>query len=181
MNKKTSLSNDTDNEKIIWKGNPSQWVNFYFFFMVLLLLPGIGLAIEKYACKFNILPCDLNFITAALLATGLILSFVRFLKTYCHVYEISDQRIIEKTGIISRKTDELELYRVIDIRHEEPFNLRIFGRSNIVLNTSDFSNPQLLLKGIKNGRNMKETLRKAVDIRRDVKYVREIGISQTID
>ncbi|MEE1964588.1 PH domain-containing protein [Allomuricauda taeanensis] len=89
---------------------------------------------------------------------------------------ITDQRIIEKRGILSKITRELELYRVRDIQHSEPFFLRIFGLSSIVLTTMDHDNPVQTIKGIDKGLEIKEKLRLAIEKRRDLKGVRELDV-----
>jgi uncharacterized membrane protein YdbT with pleckstrin-like domain len=133
-------------EKLIWKGNPSQWINFGTYLLCFLfswLVIPIFIAIWKFF----------------------------LVKTW--TLEITDQRIIEAKGIFTKTTDELELYRVKDIRLEEPFLLRIVGLSNILMNTSDRTHPIYKIPAIKNGKSVREELRLAIDIRREKKQVRE--------
>ena len=80
-------------------------------------------------------------------------------------------------GIFSKTTNEVELYRVKDIKLIQPFWLRILGLSNIWLDSTDHSNPTILIKGIHNGSEIKEQLRMAVDIRRDIKGVKEVDFN----
>jgi uncharacterized membrane protein YdbT with pleckstrin-like domain len=133
-------------EKLIVKGSPSQITNFGYYVLCLPL---------------------------AFVGIGFVMFLVRFLKTKFTKYEISEERIIETTGVFSRSTDETELYRVKDIRLEEPFFLRMFGLSTILLVTSDKTSPIITLSGVKNGNNLRKTLRDAVEVRRDLKGVRE--------
>ena len=98
---------------------------------------------------------------------------IRYLKTQYTKYEITDERIVEQTGILSRKTDETELYRVKDIRLEEPFFLRMFGLSTILLVTSDKSSPLIKVYGVKNGTSLRKELRTLIEARRDKKGVKE--------
>ena len=65
-------------EKTIFKGSPSQVTNFGFYIWCVCLLPVFGL--------------------------GLIMFLVRFLKTKFTKFEITDERIIEQNGILSRRT-----------------------------------------------------------------------------
>lgn len=134
-------------EKTIFKGSPSQLTNIPFYFVCLLLTPIFGL--------------------------GILMFLVRFLKTKFTKIEITEERIIEQTGILSRKTDETELYRVKDIRLDEPFLLRMFGLSNILIITSDKTSPIISLFGIKDGNKLRKELRDLVELRRDKKGVRE--------
>lgn len=139
------------NEIMIWEGSPSQWVNFNFYLLCLVLCAAFGL--------------------------GILLAIWQYYETKFHKLKITDQRIIEKRGIFSIRTDELELYRVKDITFEQPFFLRLLGLSNLVLDTTDHSNELLKIKGITNGSIVKEQLRTAVDIRRDLKGVREVDFN----
>jgi uncharacterized membrane protein YdbT with pleckstrin-like domain len=134
-------------EKLIFKGSPSQVTNIGFYILCVILLPVFGL--------------------------GLILFLVRFLKTKFTKYEITKERIIEQTGVLSRKTDETELYRVKDIRLDEPFFLRMFGLSTILLVTSDKSSPLIKIHGVENGSDLRKELRTSVEARRDQKGVKE--------
>tara|TARA_R110000796_G_scaffold22657_3_gene65465 strand:+ start:1481 stop:1915 length:435 start_codon:yes stop_codon:yes gene_type:complete len=136
-----------EEEKLILKCSPSQVTNFGYYILCLILLPVFGL--------------------------GLIMFLVRFLKTKFTKYEVTEERIIEQTGVFSRSTDETELYRVKDIRLEEPFFLRMFGLSTILLVTSDKSSPIVKIHGVKNGNDLRKELRIAVESRRDKKGVRE--------
>ena len=135
------------NEKTTFKGSPSQLINFGFYILCFLLSFIYGL--------------------------GVLLFLIRFLKTRYTKFEITDERIIEQIGVLSRKTDETELYRVKDIRLEEPFLLRMFGLSNIIIITSDKTSPLITIKGVKNGKKLTGYLRSKVEKRRDKKGVKE--------
>lgn len=133
-------------ENLIWKGNPSQWTNIRTYLLCFLFC-------------WLIIP--------------LFIALWKFLFVRTWTIKITDQRIIEEKGILSRTTDELELFRVKDLRLEQPFFLRLVGLSNIILNTSDRTHPVFRISGIKNGKEIREEIRVAVDIRRDIKHVRE--------
>lgn len=137
-----------ETEEKIWKGTSSQWVNFNFYFLCVLLAIVFGL--------------------------GILFALWKYFYTKLNVLEITNQRIIEHRGILSKETNELELYRIKDLKLEQPFFLRILGLSNIVLVTTDHSNPLFVIRGIAEGRNIKEKLRVAIERRRDIKGVREI-------
>ena len=48
-------------------------------------------------------------------------------------YELTTQRVKLRQGIFSKRTDELELYRVKDSTVFEPFWQRLFGLGNVVI------------------------------------------------
>ncbi len=138
-------------EQKIWEGKSSQWVNFPFYILCLLLTPAFGI--------------------------GLLLALWKYYDTYYNKFEITTQRIVEHKGILSKTTEEIELYRVKDLTHHQPFFLRILNLSNVSLDTTDNSHPYVLIKGIINGKEIKEKLRLAVDERRDLKGVKEVDFN----
>lgn len=89
-------------------------------------------------------------------------------------YEITTERIKTRSGILNKKTDELELYRVRDYKFEQPLILRAFSLGNIILQTSDRGNPEVVIKAIPNGEELREQLRNYVEACRTSKRVREV-------
>ncbi|EKF76049.1 hypothetical protein A11A3_01105 [Alcanivorax hongdengensis A-11-3] len=91
-------------------------------------------------------------------------------------YELTTERLRTRHGVLNKKTDELELYRVRDYKMDQPFFLRLFSLGNIILETSDRSHPQIVLKAIPNTEQLRETIRKQVEACRTRKRVREIDV-----
>ena len=135
-------------ERIIFKGNPSQIPNIGYYLLCIILAPLLGL--------------------------GVIMFLVRYLETKFTKFEITNERVIQQNGVLSRRTNETELYRVKDIILDEPFFLRIFGLSNVLIVTSDRTSPLILVNAIENGGVIRRELREAVELRRDKKGVREM-------
>jgi uncharacterized membrane protein YdbT with pleckstrin-like domain len=136
-------------EKVLRKESPSQIVN-------------LGVFILCTITCFLIVP--------------IFIAVWRWIVVKCIKYEITDQRIILTKGVFSRTTDELEHYRVKDIRLEEPFLLRIFGLSNVHLATTDRSHQNFNIVAIKDGKALREELRKHVEETREKKKVREFSV-----
>ncbi len=141
-------SQPTLDKETIWQGSPSQWNNLYFYIICIPLTLAFGL--------------------------GILLAVWRYLATQTHIYKIDNQRITEKKGVFSVVTHETELFRIRDLRVEEPFSIRIFGLANIILDTTDKSHPILTIKGIKNANDIKESLRNSIEKQRYIKGVREV-------
>lgn len=100
--------------------------------------------------------------------------FIKIFDTRFTNYSLTSERLIIKKGILTRTTDEIELYRVKDIRLVEPFLQRLVGLSVIEITSSDRSNPNLSLSGIKNGDELRNNLRNQVERLRTNKNVREV-------
>ena len=78
-----------------------------------------------------------NIKTYILFFWTIILPLIVYLRTRFTIYELTEERFREKTGILSQKIEELELYRVRDYTVEKPFIMRLFGLGNLILITSD--------------------------------------------
>jgi uncharacterized membrane protein YdbT with pleckstrin-like domain len=144
-----SGSPDMSNETSVWSGTPSQVIN----------LP--------------------TFIVCGLLVWLIVPLFValwKWLVVRNTRYELTSERLKTRTGVINKKMDELELYRVRDYKFEQPLMLRIFSLGNVILQTSDRTNPVVVLRAIRNAEQLREEIRTLVEACRRAKGVRELDV-----
>ena len=113
-------------------------------------------------------------LAAVLAAIPLFYILVKFLTVKNHRYKVTTERIFYTTGILSKKTEAMELYRVRDVDMYEPFWQRLFKLGNIALTTSDKTSMNFLLKAVPNPAELMNNIRKNVEHRRDVKGVRGV-------
>ena len=131
----------------IWEGTPSQVVNLGVFIFGLVLF-------------FLIVP--------------LFYALWKWLVIKNTKYELTSQRLKTHSGVLNKHVDELELYRVKDYKLVQPFFLRIFSLSNVVLETSDRSNTSITIRAIADGNDVREQIRKLVEELRQRRGVREV-------
>ncbi|MBK1835367.1 PH domain-containing protein [Roseibacillus ishigakijimensis] len=155
---------ETNEENVIWRGHPSQLLNFASHLVALLLAVGIitGAALS------GIWPLA----AAVILPLGW--SLWKYLTVRCRVFELTSERLRLYDGVLNQEIDELELYRVKDTTLVRPFWLRVFGLSTLIAETSDRSHPTVHLEAIRDGMKVRELLRKQVESLRDKKRVREV-------
>lgn len=132
-------------EQTIWKGSSSHFVNLGTYLV----------------CGFF-----------SWLIFPLFIALYKWLQNKCRVFEITTERIKISRGVFSRRTDEVELYRVQDYVLEEPFRLRLFHLGNIVVTSSDNTNPVVLIEGIPDAAELRDQIRTSVERCRDRKRVR---------
>lgn len=156
-------------ESTLWKGSPSQWLNLGPFSLDLAIAIGIGIG------GFFFLPAF------ALLALPLLHMLWRYLTVRTQVFELTTERLRITQGVINQKVDEIELYRVKDSLTLRPWWMRITGLASIELETSDRSIPRLVIPAISGGDELREILRKQVELMRDKKRVREMDFDETAD
>ena len=86
---------------------------------------------------------------------GLPLSFTR--------YSLTDDRFFLESGFLNIKTEEILLYRVRDISLERRLGQRIFGVGSIRLISSDRTAPELVVKNVRQPREVKELIHRQVE------------------
>ena len=156
-------------EKTIWEGSSSQVLNLPIFLLCGLIF-GIllGLAIFLGQHAGPVVP----FVLGSLAVLPLLFAIYRALKIKCRHYQITTERLTIRQGILSKRTDQVELYRVRDYVLMEPFALRFFGLCDLQLPTDDTVNPLVTLQAIPGGQQLKDEIRKHVEVCRDKKRVR---------
>ena len=107
---------------------------------------------------------------------ALLILIIKALDLYCTTWTIHQDNLIEKTGILNVSTEEVLLYRVKDIRLYEPLLYRLVGLSKLTIITSDYTNPSVVLYGIKNGEELIGIIRQLVANSRKIEGVKEIDI-----
>ncbi len=149
----------------LWKGHTSQWVYFWTYAACVVL------AVAALA--------GIPF-TGGLSAIGLVIPviwwLIRWWANRTLTYELTSQRLRITRGILNRRLDELELYRVKDYVMDQPLFLRLLGLGNITLVSSDASTPTVVLRAISGVEAVREKLRTVVQTERDRKRVRELDV-----
>jgi membrane protein YdbS with pleckstrin-like domain len=136
-------------EEIVWRGTSSQWKNFGIYLL-----------------------CGLF----CWLIVPIFFALARYLQTRCKIFELTTQRFKITSGIFSKVSDTLELYRVKDIETRQPFLSRLVGVENVQMNTSDASSPTVFIEAVPSSVGLADKLRNQVEIIRQQKRVREIDI-----
>ena len=136
-------------EEIVWRGTSSQWKNFWVY---LLCGPFFWLIVPIF------------------------FALAYYLQTRCKVFELTTQRLKITSGVFTKVTETLELYRVKDIETRQPFFSQLVGIENVQMNTSDASSPLVLIEAVPSSVGFADKLRNQVEIIRQQKRVREIDI-----
>lgn len=74
---------------------------------------------------------------------------VRWWKTLGCNYRITTRRIVVESGVLSKRLEQIDLYRIADYTVERPFGQRLMGTGNLLLRTFDKTSPELNVCGIK--------------------------------
>lgn len=93
-------------------------------------------------------------------------------------YALTEEKLIIDTGFLSRKEDEIRLYRIMDISLHRSFWERIFGLGTIHCCSGDKTSPEFDIRHIKNSRDLKEQLSDLVEQRR---MERRVGLREFME
>src|SRR4051794_8461776 len=116
-------------EQVIWSGSSSQVRNLHVYLLCLVLAGGIvalSVVLQKSLIAIGV-------------AVPFIFALARWIALRSRHYELTTQRVRLRQGILSKRTDELELYRVKDVTVFEPFWQRLFSLGTIIVTTNDAS------------------------------------------
>ena len=149
-------------EQIIFRGSPSLLTKFGSLFVTALI------AAAAIAGVY-LLQQPLLWILAGV-AFLYILGVVLVVKA--EQYEATTERVRHRRGIFTKRTDEIELYRVSDTTLIEPLPQRLLGLGTIEFRTADATSPTFRMEAIHGAREVREQLRKHIEECRERKRVR---------
>lgn len=112
--------------------------------MPLVLAGLLGIALYPFMPKWPYI----SWAYLALYALLLITLATRYAVLRAFSWEISDVKICRRHGILTRQTDYIELYRVVDYRESQTFLQRLFGVKTVVIISTDKSDPSMLICGV---------------------------------
>ena len=64
-------------------------------------------------------------------------------------YRLTTKRVVVETGILNKRLEQVDLYRVSDYTVLRPISQRIMGTGNLILRTLDHTSPEVLVSNIK--------------------------------
>jgi membrane protein YdbS with pleckstrin-like domain len=86
-------------------------------------------------------------------------------------YKITDRTIDYETGVLSKRVETLQLWRVKDIDFRQSVMGRMLGVADIFIFTSDKTDPELVLRGLTASREVFDRLKDAAELARQQRVV----------
>ena len=77
-------------------------------------------------------------------------------------YKITAKRVETEHGVLAKKVDSIEMWRVLDVSYSQSLLDRLFDNGRISIKSTDQTHPELDLHGLPNHRQLYEQLRDAV-------------------
>lgn len=149
-----------DDEQILWSATPGQiqYLHIYILAVIAAAIPGVyapwpwvGLALVPLAIA--------GVYAASLQVTR---------------YELTNQRLRKKWGLLTRRGEEVELYRVEDTNPTAPLLCRLVGRGRVEVLSTDRTNDDLMLKAIRDHEKVRNLIRDHAETMRRAKGTRVV-------
>jgi len=109
-----------------------------------------------------------------LITVGLAAVFF-WIRSLGYRYRITNHRLVIEEGILSKRLEQIDLYRVTDYVVERPFGQRLLGTGNLIIQSNDRTTPTLRVEGIRTDIvALYEALRRSTEqdrVRRNVRTV----------
>ena len=114
-----------------------------------------------------------------LFGVGLVIVLIQWIRFLDLTYELTEDRLILRKGIVVKSVDEIELYRVKDVRMDFTLINQWAGIGTISIDSSDETTRQgaLVMPHVERAADRREELRRLVDTARQKRRVRELDVS----
>lgn len=162
-----SQADDGDVEKKLWEGNYSSRAMFGSAILVAVI--SAALIVASIAFQFP----DWRLTLLTLLIIWLLLATRYMVRRLSIHYELTNQRFIHQSGLISRRIDRIEVIEIEDVSIFQGPMERLFGIGTIDITSNDRSHPHLVMPGIADVRRVASMID---DVRRRERKRRSLHI-----
>lgn len=135
-------SDDPDIEKQLWEGNYSPLAMLGAAIVVVIASVALIVVVALYSLF------DWRIAVLIAFASWLLLAGVYLFRRFSIHYELTTQRFIHQSGLLSRRTDRIEVIDIDDVGFFQGPIQRILGIGTIDITSSDVSHPHLIMPGI---------------------------------
>ena len=113
-----------------------------------------------------------------LVGVGFLVILTRYLQALATRYEVTDQRLILHRGLVMKTVDEIELYRIKDVRLDYSLLNQMVDIGTITLTSTDRTTGDgvFRLRDVPMARERREGLRGLVERARQRRGVRELDV-----
>jgi uncharacterized membrane protein YdbT with pleckstrin-like domain len=116
---------------------------------------------------------------SCLVGVGFVIIAIIWIKNLAMTYEVTEDRLMLRQGIFVKSVDEIELYRVKDVRLDFTLVNQMAGIGTITVDSSDETtrDAPLIMRHIDRAAERREQLRTLADAARQKRRVREIDVA----
>jgi uncharacterized membrane protein YdbT with pleckstrin-like domain len=90
-------------------------------------------------------------------------------------WKITSRRIERESGLLSKRVDTIELWRIQDVEYRQSLLDRMFGVSSLVVTAHDAVSPMIVIRGMPASRAVYDSLMSAVMAARQLRGVMNLN------
>jgi hypothetical protein len=130
---------DAPGNDLIWEGRPTWRAHFGYTILCCLLVPVV---------------------------IGIVLLLVQWGKLAAIRYRITQKRVEWQTGLLSRKIDGIDVWRIRHVEYLQSFGDRLGKVSRLLLYVQDREDPQIVIRGLPASREIYDQVAAAAQVGR---------------
>ena len=166
-------SSSEQHDDVIWEGrfNSKSMIDIW----VILAIATIGLMVLAGFLYMNVemfqtVSTWLGLLGILVVMWGIPLASMTF-KQWSLKYELTDDRLVTWTGILSRRRDQIDVIKIDDMTCKQSLLQRMMGVGTIEIISSDATDPKILIQGIRDVHRVFDMIAKVRKKERDRKEV----------
>lgn len=106
------------------------------------------------------------------LVAPIFILIVKVLAVQYNSFTLTTDRLIEREGVFNQREEQLELYNIKDITRSATWLQRMLGCGDIRLQTSDITNPDLVIRWVYGSEELTESIRQySNENKRDLRHM----------
>ena len=167
-----SEQKDAEKSEPLFEASPSIWVLTPGIIKTAIVITAMYFLafwpVNKYLIDFKLsanaitLIEKYRFITGvSIIAAALILLFYKIVKLKSIHYRVTADRVEWMRGIFEKRIDNLDMFRVIDLRLYRSVSDSLVGIGTVVLTTTDKSDPEFKFEKVHRSKQLYDTIKKA--------------------
>jgi uncharacterized membrane protein YdbT with pleckstrin-like domain len=167
---------EADPEKrMLYEGRPSWKAYFFRYVLAFLMTPAAGYGAYWLTRHWGFL-AEKSFLVRTLVVVGpLLIGLIYIASLYIRrrlvLIKVSTRSIEMDSGLLSRKIEVLELWRVRDIRYKQSIFDRMLGIAHIEMFTHDVTTPHFEIVGMPASQKLFEDIRDHIELSRQSRRV----------
>lgn len=107
--------------------------------------------------------------------------FIRYISIMvCTKWTVTDKSVIIQKGIITKTTNETQLFRVVDFAEKQNILQSIFNNTDLYIYSFDKTDPELCLFGIVKDKQIFNEIKRRVAVEREINHIKETTINSNM-
>lgn len=115
-----------------------------------------------------------NMVDAALSISLIVFMLAKYIVLRSVCWIVDEETLCTKKGVFAKRTDYIELYRVVDYTERQTFLQNLFGVKTVTIISTDKTDAILDIYGVPNRLDLIRHIRKKVEISKRNKHIYEI-------